>query len=291
MPTTFPLSYYPWITQHVAPDELRRYVIDFARELGSQLTALSGTDYYIEVQQPVEVPRQIEMIASGLTTIALMNPLGYVFARARQPAVEAIAVALREIDGKVGPTYFAQLYTNKKTAIRFSDPKGLAVARGKSIGYGVPYSTSNFLVPAYHLATKLGVHPFAFFSRAEFVGGHELVAKAVYEGRVDIGAGHDGVIKDLARQYGYGDAEDRLVTIARSEPIPSDPVAVHLADPAQRALLLNALVATAGTAVGAEALRRFWGMVAGLAPIAPDAYALLDSAMTRLGLTEQDVLR
>jgi len=288
---TLTLSYYPWITQHITPDELRRWVNDFATELQDQLTAIAGTPHFVQVQQPVEVPRQIEMIVSGQSHIALMNPLGYVFARARQPVVEAIAVALREIDGKVGPTYFAQLYTHKRTAIRFDDAKGIAVARGKSIGYGLPYSTSNFLIPAYHLADKLAIHPFAFFSRAEFIGGHETVAKAVYEGKVDIGAGHDGVIKDLARQYGFGDAEERLVQIARSQPIVSDPIAVHLPSAQDRAQLLEALLATAKTPRGAEALLRFWGMVKGLEPLAPNAYALLETAMKRLGLTEQDVLR
>lgn len=291
MTQTLTLSYYPWITQHITPAELRRWVNDFATELGNQLSRIAKAQYYIEVQQPVEVPRQIEMIVSGQSQIALMNPLGYVFARNRDKTVQAIAVALREIDGKVGPTYFAQLYTTKKTAIRLDDQKGRDVASGKIIGYGLPYSTSNFLIPAYHLAEKLSIHPFAYFSRAEFIGGHETVAKAVYEGRVDIGAGHDGVIKDLARQYGYGDAEERLVQIARSEPIVSDPVVAHITDEQLRTHVTQAFLETAKTPVGQMSLRRFWGMVQGLEPVAPDAWSLLTTAMARLGLREQDVIR
>jgi phosphonate transport system substrate-binding protein len=84
--------------------------------------------------------------------------------------------------------------------------------RGRAIGYGTPYSTSNFLIPALEIK-KAGLHPFTAFSRIEFVGGHELVAKAVYEGRLDAGAGHDGVIADLSNQYGYGDSAEKLVTL------------------------------------------------------------------------------
>jgi ABC-type phosphate/phosphonate transport system substrate-binding protein len=51
------------------------------------------------------------------------------------------------------------------------------------------------------------------FASVQFLGGHDLVAGAVYEGRFDVGAGHDGVIDDLANQPGCGDARDVLVRL------------------------------------------------------------------------------
>jgi ABC-type phosphate/phosphonate transport system substrate-binding protein len=102
----------------------------------------------IEVLPPLEVPDQIGAIADGRCQIALMNPLGYVFARARNPQVAAIALAQRIIHGKVGDVYFAQVYAHKSSGITKDD---LSRMKGRSIGFGVPISTSNFLVPAYEL--------------------------------------------------------------------------------------------------------------------------------------------
>ncbi len=234
---------------------------------------------------PVDVPKQVELIAGGSCEIALMNPLGYVFAHRRNVSVESVALAQRIIDGQVGDTYYAQIYVNKRSAIR--KPEQL---RGRAIGYGTPYSPSNFLIPALQIK-KAGLHPFTGFTRIEFVGGHELVAKAVYEGRFDAGAGHDGVVADLCSQDGYGDAAERLVTLLRSDPIPSDPVAVNVRDAGTRKLLQDALLAAAATPDGRQALAVFWGNVQGLSRTTAKAYASLETALTQLGMTEADLLR
>ena len=69
----------------------------------------------------------------------------------------------------------------------------------KLVGYGVPFSTSNFLIPALDLRKKQ-IHAFCDFKTVQFLGGHDLVAKAVYNQQVALGAGHDGVIIDLSKQ-------------------------------------------------------------------------------------------
>lgn len=285
MATTYRLSYYPWLTQHVAANEIRRQIERFAREVEGQLSNIK-----IVVLAPLEVDKQINLLVGGGCEIALMNPLGYVFARRRGTGtVESIAIAKRIIDGKVGDEYFAQVYTRKTTALRKDDPHLAKRLAGRSIGYGVPYSTSNFLIPAYELLQR-GTHPFTAFSRMEFLGGHDLVAKAVYEGRVDVGAGHDGVIIDLANQYGSGDATDRLVTLIRSAPIPSDPVVTSLADATAKKDLQTALVRAGATPDGKDALERFWGKVQGLGAIAGDRYEVLVKSLDTLKLTEADLL-
>jgi hypothetical protein len=245
MARTFELSYYPWITQHVPAEEVRRAVERFASAVQGELRK-DLSDAEVRVPDPVEVPRQIELVSGRDRQIALMNPLGYVFAHARSPDVESIAVARRVIDGKEGVTYYAQLYTNVKTGITT-----IPAMRRRSVGYGVPYSTSNFVVPALMLKDG-GVHPLLGFLRVEFLGGHDRVAKAVYEGKVEVGAGHDGVIHDLAHQPGYKDAERRLHMIARSAPIPSDPVAVHIKDGGERAGVQKALLVAAKGKDGKE---------------------------------------
>jgi ABC-type phosphate/phosphonate transport system substrate-binding protein len=294
---TLRLSYYPWITQHTLPSVLHGHIEAFARILETELARATGQGATIEVLAPVSVPRQIEMISWRQAEIALMNPLGYAFARKRESAVEAVAVALRAIDGTEGDTYFAQLYTRRRTAIAHglscdtapADWPALAARlRGRTLGFGSPQSTSNFLIPA-HLLWKQGVHPLTAFSSVRFIGGHDTVAKAVYAGEVDIGAGHDGVILDLARQYGYGDAQDRLVRFARVH-ITSDPVVARLDDPAQTQALRSALAATGLSAAGRIALGSFWGGVTGLGPVANEAYDALLDAVTDLGLRESDLM-
>jgi phosphonate transport system substrate-binding protein len=278
------LSYYPWLTQNVSADEIGRQIKKFADLIGLELQRLGNANPEVRVLPPMDVPAQIDQFVDGGAEIALMNPLGFVFARNRTSAVEAVAVALRIIDGEVGSVYFAQIYTSKKSAIR-----SLGQAAGRSIGYGVPYSTSNFLIPASDLLSA-GVHPLLGFSRVEFLKGHEVIAKAVYNGKIDIGAGHDGVIIDLGNQPGYGDAADQLVQIARSVPIPSDPIAVRIADAGERIQVQQAIVSAGNTAEGKEALKIFWGNTQGLETVATERYHGLMDALTTLKFTEADLL-
>lgn len=291
MPTRYRLSYYPWLTQHVPPAEIHSQIQSFAGEVAHALG-----DAVIDVLPPLEVGPQIDQLVAGASEIALMNPLGYVFARRRMAekgapdAIQSVAIALRLIDGKVGDEYFGQIYTRDTTALRPDDPQLAEKMRGRTIAFGVPYSTSNFLIPAYELL-QAGLHPLTSFKRMEYAGGHDHAAKAVYEGRADLGAGHDGVIIDLGNQPGFGDAAKRMHTLIRSKPIPSDPVVVRAKDNTERNALQRALVAAGETAAGKAALARFWGLVQGLAPITADKYDVLNASMTALNLSERDLLQ
>lgn len=314
MPQDLKLSYYPWLTQNVDQAEIRRQIEILASIVGSELSKILGDTATVTVQRAIEVPEQIARIVSGEHHIALMNPLGYVFARERNKAVTPVAVAVRIIDGVPGVTYFAQVYTNKKSAVKKlynskkeptekwaeADPESQKefleqvfnsdkTRYTRSIGFGLPYSTSNFLLPAYDLR-RAGVNPFTRFLRAEFLKGHEVIARAVYDGKVDLGAGHDGVIIDLSNQPGYGDANERLVTLLRSDPIPSDPVAVNIPDDALRAAVQKALVAAGKTNEGKNALLIFWGKTQGLDATDEKPYEILNKVLGELGFAEKDLL-
>jgi ABC-type phosphate/phosphonate transport system substrate-binding protein len=194
---------------------------------------------------------------------------------------------LREINGIVGEVYYSQIYTSKRSAIHHNFPEK---ACERIMAFGSPDSTSNFLIPALLLANK-GLHPFASFQRVEFTGGHELAAKAVYEGRADLGAGHDGVIHDLAQQYRYGDAEDKPVQVARSDMIPSDPVVANIPDAKLREIVQSALMTVGASESGKGALDIFWGKAKGLAGTTSDKYAGLVLALKQLNLSREDLLR
>ena len=112
MASTFILTYYPWITQHKTPEEIRAQVQIFATELQNEINTAGQINCIVQLAPAMEVPDQIQSIVAGTSQIALMNPLGFVYARRRNPKINAAVVALRIIDNRVGNTYFAQIYTH-----------------------------------------------------------------------------------------------------------------------------------------------------------------------------------
>jgi phosphonate transport system substrate-binding protein len=279
----FRLGYYPWITQHIEPAKIKSSVELFASTVEKELQRTLPRAKVV-VTDPVDVPQQIDRIISNERVIELMNPLGFVFGRLKSQKLEAVAVAQRIIDGRVGVTYFAQLYTHVDWGMTSIDQ-----AAQKSVGYGVPFSTSNFLIPALELQKKR-VHPFCHFKGIQFLGGHDKVAMAVYNKQVALGAGHDGVIIDLSNQQGFGDAQSKLKTLVRSPPIPSDPIAVNIPDDAERKEVAAALVRAGGTPDGKQALADFWGKAQGLEATSSQKYDVIQTAIEELRLRPEDLL-
>jgi phosphonate transport system substrate-binding protein len=218
-----------------------------------------------------------------------MNPLGYAMAHRDSSEVEAVAVVRRKIGSEpAGPHYRSQIYCHVDTEIT-----RLSELKGRSFGFGSPQSTSNFLVPASNLL-QAGLHPLYSFSRLEFAGGHDKVAQAVYERHLDAGAGHDGVIADLSAKPGYKNAQNRLVRLAWSEPIMSDPVAVHIPDVPTKTAVQTALLAVAKAddqaSAGNAAVCGFWGTKEGFEKATPDQYAYLLGYLAPLGLKGDDLI-
>lgn len=289
------LTYYPWITQSISGVALAKAIKSFADILGTELRTRLGEAVSIDVLSEMDVFDQMAHImappAAGVDGIvALMNPLGYAAAHESEPAVNAITVVRRQIPGAlVGPTYRAQIYVNTLTGI-----SKLEELRKRSFAFGSPQSTSNFLMPAHMLWSK-GIHPLHTFSTVTFAGGHDKVAEAVYKGLVDAGAGHDGVIIDLASRPGYSNAAERLTRIGWTPDIPSDPVVFRSSNAELQTAVVASLCAIAPTndasAAGNLAIKAFWGTTEGLEPIAPDAYAVLLSNAKDLGLRPDDMLK
>lgn len=286
------LTYYPDITQHRTPAEIRASVVAFADTLAAELSKRAGGKHSIPVLDVVSVADQTAMISDGRCEIALIKPSSYIYAHRRNPQVTAAAVALRMIDGKVGDTYYTQLYANVRSGIgSFADLERRCLGRLEqrpSIGFGDSFSTSNFLVPASVLVER-GLHPLIRFRRVEFLGGHDGVARAVYKGEVDVGAGHDGVIVDLGRQPGYEGAGEMLVQLARRD-MHSDPVAVHIPDDQFRNHLTDALIAIGERDEIKRHLDIFWGAVKGLGRTRHENYRSIEDALDSLNLPEHAVL-
>jgi ABC-type phosphate/phosphonate transport system substrate-binding protein len=294
MPTRLTLSYYPWITQSISGAALAQAVGVFRDLLQSELRKGMGNAVQIDLLNVMEIPDQLRDMKEKPTgdvvcKIGLLNPIGYAMAHAQVADVQAVAVVRRKIGAKpAGPTYLSQIYTRWDHGI-----KTLADVRGRSMAFGSTQSTSNFLMPAVMLWEK-GIHPLNGFLRVEFTGGHDKAALAVYQGSLDVGAGHDGVILDLASKPGFEDAERKLVRLAWSEPIPSDPVAVNASDPAVSAQVAQALLRVAkpndSGSDGNKAVLKFWATSEGFDATSPDAYGPLLRLMYPLGLRSDDML-
>jgi phosphate/phosphite/phosphonate ABC transporter binding protein len=243
----------------------------------------------------MEIPDQLndlkaEPAGDVAGKIGLLNPIGYALAHNDVPNVRAIAVVQRKIGTEVGPTYRAQLYTRRDSGIN-----QLSQVRARSVAFGSSQSTSNFLVPAMML-WRNGIHPLNGCTRVQFAGGHPQAALAVYKREADVGAGHDGVITDLASRPAFADAELVLKRIEFSDPIPSDPVAIHTLDPRLHDQVAQALVRVAGpgdpNSEGNQAVQRFWGTKEGFIRLDDlDSYAPLLNLMAQLGLRPDDMLR
>ena len=295
MPRKIQLTYYPWITQSISGSTLATAIQTFAQIVSADLSSRIADQVTIDVLPEMDVSDQIANIKrpppAGIdATLALMNPLGYAAAHSSDPAVTVILVVRRLLPGSTaGPTYRSQIYVNALTGITT-----IAQLRKRSFAFGSPQSTSNFLMPA-HLLWSNGLHPLHSFSSLVFAGGHDTVAQAVYKGQVDAGAGHDGVIIDLATKFGYSNAAERLTRIMWSPDIPSDPVVFRTGDPALSAAMVSSLCAIAptnnGAAPGNQAIKAFWGTTEGFEPIASTAYDILLSSAADLGLRLDDMLK
>lgn len=284
------LTYYPDITQGQPDDRVREEVVVFADALAAQLTADLGTPITIEVPPVMEVPEQFEDIVVGGSAIALLKPVAYIFAHRRDERILPACVAHRPIEGKVGTFYYGQVYTRKDTGITSLDDLNSSRAGTLTMAYGDRFSTSNFLIPANILRRQADVHPFLYFKRTDFTGGHDLAAEAVFQGQADLGAGHDGAITILAEKY--PEAAEQMVQLGR-ENIHSDPVVVNagvLPEPVTMDAIQQACVKVAKTAPVQQALDLFWGWVKDLSPTEHENYSSIEDALSALHLTERDML-
>jgi len=127
----------------------------------------------------------------------------------------------------------------------------LSDLEGKRFAFVDPKSASGYVYPRAMLLEK-GVTPERFFRETIFAGGHDKVIQAVLERRVDAGAIYDGAL-GVAKQKGV--PVEQLTTLASTEPIPHDAIAVRVGlDEALVKRIQAALVHVDKTEAGRRAL-------------------------------------
>ncbi len=105
-----------------------------------------------------------------------------------------------------------------------------------------------------------------------------------------MGAGHDGVIADLSKQPGYGDANEVLMRLFWTDRIPSDPVVMRIPDNTVFDTTGKAFIKAPESSLGKTALSTLWGGVTKLGAQTATAYDVLAKYLDDLGLDEEALL-
>jgi len=174
-------------------------------KIGCEVRVYVSTNYNAE----------IEAMRNGKLEIGEFGPLGYVLAHQVAKA-EAVA-AFSNGDGKVS-TYWASLVTYPSSGI-----KTTADIRGHSFAFSDPASTSGHLFPAYGLR-KAGLDPDKDI-KAIYAGSHTSSFEALYNHKVDAGELNSEQLESAKQRGHYKDGD--LVFLWKSDPIPTDPIAVR----------------------------------------------------------------
>lgn len=180
------------------------------------------TGYQIEATVPTSYAATIEALCAGRIDIAWFAPLAYVLANARCGAEVAL------ISVRAGRPYFgSQIIVRSALGAR-----SLADLAGRRFAFGDPASTSSAMWPSVYIARKGFGDPNTFFSQVVFVGGHDRVVTAVYQGSVDAGATFGDTFGSDARnlvERTFPDVKQRVAVLEYIGPpvmpyIPSDTV-------------------------------------------------------------------
>jgi len=250
--------------------------------LANALAATTGLR--VETVVPVDYLDAIEELGTAKADVALLNDLAYLLAEDTYQ-VEARLAILRSGGRRF---HRAQILVRKDSGL-----KTLHDLEGKRLAFVDPYSVTGFVVGA-HLLAEQGVRAGA----TTFVGSHEEVVRQVYSRDADAGATYDdgspsgGLPVDVrARlQERFPDIGEQLVALAKSDPIPNEPVVFRRGlDPALAERLTAALVKLHDQPAAVEALRVLDDIV-GFDPANSADYAPLRTMIGGIGKETEELV-
>ncbi len=178
---------------------------------------------------------------AGTVDIGSFSPFAYVDA-VKGGKIRIIAQSILDHSA----TYRGLVIARKDSGLRRVED-----LEGKRFAFVDPKSASGYVYPRAMLLEK-GVTPERFFKETTFAGGHDKVIQAVLDGRADVGAIYDGAL-GVTKQKSV--AVENLVTLASTDPIPHDAVAVRVGlNEALARKIQTALVNVDKTEAGKRAL-------------------------------------
>jgi len=172
------------------------------------------TDLHFDVRVGQSYGAVVEGMANHLTDIAFFGPVTFLQARERGGA-ELLAVAVE----KGQSVYYSGIFVRAAAPI-----KRVEELRGKRVAFGDVNSTSSFAFPVAMLLDA-GLDPARDLGAVLITGSHANSLKALQEGHVDAAAASFDSFEKAVRQGSVKAEEVRV--LAKSEPIPYPPLAVH----------------------------------------------------------------
>ncbi|HLL91079.1 MAG TPA: phosphate/phosphite/phosphonate ABC transporter substrate-binding protein [Tepidisphaeraceae bacterium] len=179
------------------------------RRLGKQVELVVTTDY----------SSMIEAMRRGRLELAYFGPLSYCLAKTK---VEIEPFAALKKDGTT--TYKSVLIGNAESGVTSASD-----AKGKTVAYGDPASTSSHLIPKDMLAQAGLSHERDY--KEQFVGAHDAVAVNVQNGNAQVGGLSKPIFESLVEKKIIDPAKVKV--LQASGPFPQYPWAMQSSlDPA-----------------------------------------------------------
>lgn len=210
-----------------------------------------------------------EMESQQLDVVTLGPQL---FVEARAAGMDYEAVLCRNHSGRAH--YFGEIIVQRESII-----DNVYDLRGKSMAYVSPSSTTGFGFASVALR-RAGVHH-DDLSRVVFLGSHDMVARAVARGDFDAGAVFENAARGLIE-----DGEDlgqKVRTLARTDPVPNEPVCFSqrfvATRPREAAKLISVLRKLSLDDEGRAALVALGPTMDGYSPANSGTYAVVAAAL------------
>jgi phosphonate transport system substrate-binding protein len=156
----------------------------------------------------------VEAMANGQVDVGWFGPVSYMQAKKRAGA-ELLAVAVEHGFS----TYFSGIFVRGDAPMQ-----SVGDLKGKTIALGDPSSTSSYAFPLAMLI-EAGVDPIDDLRKIVLAGSHVNSLAACAEGRVDASAASFNSFEKAVNEKKI--EPDKLRPIAKSQPLPNPPLAMH----------------------------------------------------------------
>jgi len=176
------------------------------------VSRVTGLNFDIKVGQSYGAV--VEGMANGLADIGFFGPVTYLQAKERGGA-ELLAVGVE----KGQSVYYSALFVRANSPI-----KTITGLKAKRVSFGDVNSTSSFAFPVAMLIAA-GVDPARDLGGVVMAGSHANSLKALQEGHVDAAAASFDSFEKAVAQGAI--KADELRVLAKSDPIPYPPLAMH----------------------------------------------------------------
>lgn len=195
------------------------------------------TDLHFDIRVGQSYGAVVEGMANGLAEIGFFGPVSYLQARDRGGA-ELLAVGVE----KGQSVYYSALFVKGDSPVT-----SIAELRGKRVAFGDVNSTSSFAYPVAMIIAA-GLDPARDLGAVLMTGSHANSLKALQHGQADAASASLDSFEKAVKQGAIKPEEIRV--LAKSEPIPYPPLAMHPKLPAEVKAKLREAFNTVHTAPG-----------------------------------------